>query len=287
MKLSSLAATALLGASSLAFVAGPALAQPAPGTSDWSGPYVGLNAGWNSTNTSVSPSSATTNQLSGVNAGAGPVTVPPATFSTLPMDLSNQSWAAGGQVGFNHQMGHWVVGLEGDMDALGGRSRQFSNYALPATSLTSANAVTIARGTEPDWTASVRGRVGWATGRLLIYGTGGLGLADARQTAFYTYAPTVTPGVAAANPGTAFGPYGNASSADQVMVGYTAGGGAEFALNRAVSVGAEYRHSDYGNASFALGSNAPGATHEYTRIGLSDDQVLAKVNFRFGGGGFF
>ena len=287
MKSFSLFATALLGASSLALIAGPALAQPAaPGTFDWSGPYVGLNAGWNSANSSVSPSTATTNQLTGVSAGAGAVTVAPATFSTAPMDFSTQSWAAGGQVGFNRQSGHFVYGLEGDMDGTGGHARQFSNYALPATALTSANAVSIERGTAPDWTASVRGRVGWAVDRVLFYGTGGLGLADARQSAFYSYTPTVTSAVATANPGVAYGPYGNLSGEDRVMVGWTAGGGAEFALNRAVSIGAEYRHSDYGDANVALGSNAAGATHEFTRIGLSDDQLLAKVNFRFGGGLF-
>jgi outer membrane immunogenic protein len=285
MKSFSLAATALLGASALACLAGPALAQPAPDTHNWEGPYVGLNAGWNSANTSVAPGTATTQQLTGVNAGAGPVTVPPATFNTAQQDYSTQSWAAGGQVGYNHQIGHWVLGAEGDMDALGGRSRQFSNYALPATSLTSANAVSISRSTNPDWTASVRGRVGYATGRLLIYGTGGLGLADARQNVTYGYAPTVTPGVAAANPGTSFGT-SNGDTNDRVLVGYTAGGGAEFALNRAVSIGAEYRHSDYGDNTYALGSSAPGATRENTRIGFSDDQVLAKVNFRFGGGFF-
>jgi len=138
----------------------------------------------------------------------------------------------------------------------------------------------------PDWTASVRGRVGWAMDRVLLYGTGGLGLADARQSAFYAYTPTVTSAVTTANPGVTFGPYGDGSGEHRVMVGWTAGGGAEFALNRAVSIGAEYRHSDYGSADFALGSNAVGATHEFTKIGLSDDQLLAKVNFRFGGGLF-
>jgi opacity protein-like surface antigen len=287
MKMSSFVTTALLGAAGLALIAAPASAQPnAAATYDWSGPYVGLNAGWNSANTTASPSSATTNQLTGVSAGGAPVTVAPATFPTAQMDYSSSSWAAGGQIGFNHQMGNIVLGVEGDMDGVGGRSRQFSSYALPATALTSANGVTIERQTDPNWTASVRGRVGWAMDRFLIYGTGGLAIADARQTAFYSYTPTVTGAVAAANPGTTFPPSFNAASEDRTMVGWTVGAGGEYAINRAVSIGAEYRHSDYGSHTYGLGDGAPGDTREFVPIGMSDDQVLAKVNFRFGPGMF-
>ena len=290
MKNRSFVLTALAGASACALVA-PAFAQPpaagpAPDTVDWNGPYVGLNLGWTGANSQARPGSATTNQLTGVSAGAGPVGVPPATFPTAQMNYSTSSVTGGGQVGYNHQMGHVVVGLEGDMDAVGGRARQFSSYALPATALTSANTVTINRSTEPNWTATIRGRVGWATGPVLVYGTGGLALADVRQSAFYTYTPTVTAAVAAANPGTSFGPFANGSSAGSVLTGWTIGGGAEYAVNHAVSIGAEYRHADYGHSTYFLGSGAPGATSEAARIGFADDQVLAKVNFRFGPGMF-
>ncbi|HEY2707181.1 MAG TPA: outer membrane beta-barrel protein [Caulobacteraceae bacterium] len=284
MKIVSFVTAALAGASSLALYAGPALAQPSTDTTDWNGPYVGLNAGWNSSNTTALPSSVTSNQLTGLSNGAATVTVPPATFPTARMDYSTQGFAGGGQVGFNHQMGHLVLGLEGDMDGTGGRSSQFSSYALPATGLTTGSTVTILRRTDPDWTATVRGRVGYATGRMLFYGTGGLAIADARQSALYGYAPTPAAGIAAANPGAALGPFSNGGADDRVLTGWTVGGGAEFALNRAVSVGAEYRHSDYGHDSYSFGGGGAGATGETLPINLTDDQVLAKVNFRFGNG---
>src|SRR5471032_304557 len=172
MKLFSFVATALLGGGSLALFAAPAIAQPDNGTVDWSGVYVGANAGWNNAATQVHPSSATTNQLTGLSNGAATVNVPPATFATSQMDLSDQSWAAGGQVGINKQRGNMVFGLEGDMDALGGRARQFSSYALPATGLTTGSTVGIDRQTDPNWSASLRNRLGWATGNVLFYGTG-------------------------------------------------------------------------------------------------------------------
>jgi opacity protein-like surface antigen len=286
MKSFSFVTIALLGASGLALIACPAAAQPAAPSVDWSGVYVGANVGWNSSATQVRPSNATTNQLTGLSNGAGAVTVPAATFPTSQMDFSDQSWAAGGQVGVNKQRGNVVFGLEGDMDALGGRARQFSSYALPATGLTTGSTVGIDRQTDPNWSASLRGRVGWATGNVLFYGTGGLALTDVRQSALYSYAPTAGAGVAAANPGANLGPFANGASADNTLVGWTVGGGAEYAINKQISIGAEYRHSDYGTTTFGFVAPGAGATEENAPFHVSDDQVLAKINYKFAGGLF-
>jgi outer membrane immunogenic protein len=283
----SLTTTALAGAAAFAFAV-PALAQPAPAsdTVDWTGPYVGLNVGWTGSGNQATPGTATTNQLTGVSAGAGAVTVPPATFPTSRMDYSSDGLAGGGQVGYNKQFGHIVFGLEGDMDGVSGRSGQFANYSLPATGLTSANAVAIGHFAQPNWTSTIRGRVGYAMGKLMVYGTGGLAIADVRQQAFYSYTPTTTAAVATANPGATFGPYSNFGTRDNTLTGWTVGAGAEWALNKQVSIGAEYRHSDYGNSTYNFGSSAPDTTSEAARLGFTDDQVLAKVNFRFGPGMF-
>jgi len=285
MRLFSFATTALAGAAAFAFAV-PALAQPASDTVDWTGPYVGLNVGWTGSNNVATPGTATTNSLTGVSAGAGAVTVPPATFNTSRMDYSSDGLAGGGQVGYNKQFGHIVVGLEGDMDAISGRSGQFGSYSLPATALTGANNVTIGHFSQANWTSTVRGRVGYAMGKLLVYGTGGLAIADVTQTAFHAYTPTTTAAVATANPGATFGPYSNYGSQDNTLTGWTVGAGAEWALNRQVSIGAEYRHSDYGNSTYNFTSSAAGGTSEAARLGFTDDQVLAKVNFRFGPGMF-
>lgn len=287
MKSLSLLTTAAMGAAAFAACAAPAAAQPpASGEVDWSGPYVGANVGWSGSNSQALAGGATTNQVTGANGGAGAVTVPPVSFPTAQMDYGASSWAAGGQAGFNHQMGHLVLGFEGDMDAVGGRASQFSSYALPATGLTTGGAVSIDRFTDPGWTASVRGRVGWATGKLLLYGTGGLALADVRQGAAYAYAPTPTAAAAGANPAGTFGPFANASASEDTLTGWTVGGGAEWRLSPAISLGAEYRHSDYGQPGYSLGANAPNATFENPKIGFTDDQVLAKINFHFGPGVF-
>ncbi|HUZ12343.1 MAG TPA: outer membrane beta-barrel protein [Caulobacteraceae bacterium] len=271
---------AVSGLASFALV-GAAAAQPT-----WSGVYAGLNGGWNSWSNHVDPSQVTVNQLSGVNAGAGPVTVPPTTFSTFGVDNKGSSGTWGGQLGVNAQSGALVFGVEGDLNALYGARSQTSAFTLPATGLTTGSATTVTNYTDPHWMGSVRGRLGWAMGPLLLYGTGGVAFAGVREATGYGYAPAVTPAVTTANPGTTFGPYANGSSGDRTLTGWTVGGGAEWALSRHVSIGAEYRHSDFGHRTFVSGGGGPNQLSGASRMGFSDDEILAKVNYRFGGGLF-
>jgi outer membrane immunogenic protein len=289
MKISSFVFAALAGASSVALFAGTASAQPSgppPGEVDWTGVYIGLNGGWNDANEQARGGTATVQQLSGLapSTGAAAVTVPPATIATRRMDFSASGFAGGAQVGYNRQMGHIVLGVEGDMDGVTGDATQFSSYTLPPTALAGASPVNIDRFVHPEWTATIRGRAGYALGPVLLYGTGGLALADVREGALYSYTGEATGATAAANPGFPFGQTGGLSGVNSVRVGWTVGGGAEWALNRQVSLGAEYRHSDYGRDNDFLGSNAAGNVSENARLGFSNDQVLAKLNFRFGPG---
>jgi opacity protein-like surface antigen len=291
MKSAAFGAPALAGAVGLALSAGTAFAQPdngppPQGEYDWSGVYVGLNAGWNDLATHADSSTVTVNQLSGVNAGSGTVTVPPTTFQADRMRFSRSSWSGGGQVGWQKQSGHLVLGVEGDMDSLGGHGSLAAAYALPGTALTTGSDVSLERFTRPNWDASLRGRIGYAFGPALIYGTGGLAVADVTESALYGYSPTVTPAVATANPGVAYGPYANYASNEAAHTGWTVGAGGEFAVNRAVSLGLEYRYSDYGKPTYAFVSDGPDSVSETPAIRLTDSQVLAKLNFHFGPGVF-
>lgn len=259
---------ALAGATALA-CALPALAQPAGDTVDWNGVYAGLNAGWNDAATQAGSGLATTHTTS--------TAVPTDTFPTRQMDYSSSSWAVGGQIGANKQIGHYVFGVEGDFDGVGGRSGQLSSYDLTRPP-TAGGTVGIDRVTRPDWTSTIRARAGYAVGPVLFYGTGGLALAQANQAAYYSYSGPTTGGTP--------GPYSNAAVHNEFMAGWTAGGGVEWALTHQISVGAEYRHSDYGHQPNFVGNGVPGATSENNTLGYSDDQVLAKVNYKFGAGIF-
>ncbi|MGA2129870.1 MAG: porin family protein, partial [Xanthobacteraceae bacterium] len=103
------------------FVAGPALAAdlPAPAykapavapfANNWTGFYVGGNAGWvgsaNRTGTNAGTDTGA-GGLGSVLAGGGL----PASF-----DVPSSGFLGGGQIGYNWQINTWVVGLEADAD---------------------------------------------------------------------------------------------------------------------------------------------------------------------------
>lgn len=67
---------------------------------------------------------------------------------------------AGGTVGYNHQMGQFVIGLEAD----GAWSGIEDDDGVFETSI--------------DWLSTVRGRVGFALDNFLIYGTGGAAIGE-------------------------------------------------------------------------------------------------------------
>ena len=230
------------------------------------------------------PSTNSVNQLSGVNNGTGTVTVPSTTFTSSAARMRSDSGTWGGQVGFDKQMGHWVLGFEGDLDANYGSRSTTSSYVLPGTALTTGSQVAVTRYVKPSWEASARGRIGWAMGPTLIYGTGGLAWEQTRNGALYTYSPTVTGAVAAANPGATFGPYASGGAANGARTGWTVGGGAEWLVSRHVSVGAEYRHSDFGHHDDVFGSAGPDGVIGVTRTNVHDDAVTARLNYRFGVG---
>ena len=87
------------------------------------------------------------------------------TFSNPDGDINLNGFAglAGGQVGYNHQIGHVVWGLEGDMAWTGfSEGREFDlrdNYVKA----------------QMDWLATLRGRLGVASGNGMAYVTGGRG----------------------------------------------------------------------------------------------------------------
>jgi outer membrane immunogenic protein len=188
----------------------------APTAYNWSGFYVGANGGggWGTSNW---------DSAGGFNLSGGVI---------------------GGTAGVNWQLGHAVLGLEGDVD--------WSNLKGSSTSTLCPAGCT----TSNDWLATVRGRAGYAFDRFLPYVTGGLAVGDVKAS---------TP---------AF------SVATQTNAGWTAGGGVELALTNNWTAKAEYLHVDLGNMNcgFSCGVVAN------NNVSLKSDLVRGGVNFRFGGG---
>jgi len=107
----------------------------------------------------------------GVNAGIGGDKVDyPFTTLAAPLtsgNVNNTSFGgfAGGQIGYNWQINNWVWGVETDIQWTNMRSRFNASLVAPAASLTAT--------TEMKYFGTVRGRLGYAWDRTLLYFTGG------------------------------------------------------------------------------------------------------------------
>jgi outer membrane immunogenic protein len=113
----------------------------------------------------------------------------------------------------------------------------------------------------------LRGRVGFAVDRALLYGTGGLAVANVK------YADHTSDGVPLMNSG------------DATRAGWTAGGGIEWALNGNWTVKAEYLHVDLGNVSYNNVCSPAGlcATGLVLDHKTREDIARIGINYRFGG----
>jgi len=252
----------------------------------WTGWYVGGNVGWMRGNTDFDQVCANINDPACPNLfpgftfntfipGVGNVpTVVPANLGAIPAgSLSDKSFMGGGQVGYNVQSSFVVFGAEADLDWAHIRGTLTSNaVAVPPGLL---GTVTSTSSFENNWVASVRGRLGATFGRFMVYGTGGIAFAETKVNTTFAFTPPANAIPGSAPPG----PTGNNWS--QVLAGWTAGGGAEFYVTDRISVGAEYRHSDFGHSNnVLLGFDVTGAPI-YTNIKYTTDQVTVRGNWHF------
>jgi opacity protein-like surface antigen len=74
----------------------------------------------------------------------------------------------------------------------------------------------------------------------------------------------------------------NAANDENVQGGWTAGGGAEYAMNRILSLGLEYRHNDFGDHTYVYSGRTGPIFPGSTRVGIDSDQVTFRVNFLLG-----
>jgi outer membrane immunogenic protein len=224
LSLSILLATAVPVAAADLSEASPDYGKPTAAPTLWSGPYVGIDGGygWGSTSHSFD--------------------------NGAPSGNSHPAGALGGAfAGYNYQTGHFVAGLEADIEAAD-LSGSFSN----ASGITSQGSARL------DWDASLRARFGEAFGPSLPYLTGGV--------AFGGYKFTGGPLPIA---GPCCGGY------SETLTGWTVGAGWDYAFTRHLVWRIEYRYTDYGKASGGLPPPFPGVTMptknttNVVRVGLS------------------
>jgi outer membrane immunogenic protein len=232
-------------------------AQSGAALLNWSGFYIGGNAGgiWGDYGFSDSGIDVTVPRPLG---GTAIVTVDVPAFNAN----SGSDFIGGVQAGYNRQFGSFVFGVEGDADGTFlGASKSFTL----SSPMLDVNGLSAKREASTDWMLTGRLRFGYAWNRILLYGTGGIALTDINIGASDFYSVTA--------PGT------QSSSDSDIVVGWTAGGGIEFAVSDAVSIAAEYRHSDFGGQNYDLNGQNRFTIHS-THVDLMEDQVTLRVNIR-------
>jgi outer membrane immunogenic protein len=224
----------------------------------WTGFYVGGNFGaeWATASDTVNVAPATA-------FGAAL----PSGASLWLSSTTPSSFTGGVQVGYNWQTGPVVFGIEGDIDAQDWKTTQVLTNFSSGTIFVPGDAFTL----ESQWQASLRGRLGYAVDRLLVYATGG---------AAWT-------GVKA---GANFVPFGGdpaTSATDRaILTGGTIGGGFEYAFWNNVSVGVEARYTRYESHTFNGGTVALGvAPFAFTPVTQTIQpntmEILERLNWRF------
>lgn len=220
----------------------PSYLAPAP---MWSGFYVGIQAGWMWGNDGA-------REVDRFWSGANDFARNRAdyTLRALPGNQSFDSTGATGGVtlGWNHQMGSAVLGVEADLSIAGvdGSKRTGGTYAynLPAAQppVTTNYPVRTTSASSMDWFATLRARAGFlVTPATLIYATGGAAFGDPSASltiegAYYTVATGQTPWVSKASGG-------------DTKVGWTIGGGVEHKFSRNWSLKLEYLYYDLGEVT--------------------------------------
>jgi outer membrane immunogenic protein len=227
-----------------AFVPGPAFS--------WTSCYLGAHAGGGWANKAVTdPVQLVQDSLSGA----------PVTTGVTTTNLSPSGAVVGGQIGCDYQFAsNWVVGVEGA--ASGSTMKGSTSVGLPAGFPGDTALVT----TRTDFLPSATARLGYAVDRWLFYFRGGAAWTGGKYTVTGTFA------------GTGFGFEGLDS-----RVGFTAGGGVEWAFLRHWSATLEYDYYQFGHGDVLM-SDSINVVSGPVDVKQSIQVVKVGLNFHIWGG---
>ncbi len=150
----------------------PVYRAPIVAPFSWTGCYLGAHAGgvW-------SRADYTTAMAPGTHLGAAANVLAVSAAGTGSAH-GDGSFIGGGQVGCNMQSGTFVWGVEADISGLSARAN-LNGVGV----LTTGDTFTIDSSTKNSWFGTVRGRVGVAFDRSLLYVTGGLAVTELKYLA--------------------------------------------------------------------------------------------------------
>lgn len=220
-------------------VAAPSSAPLVPPAPRWTGFYAGVNAGavFGQANSSFS-----------LNGG-------PAFGAVSNADTGV---AGGFQAGYNWQSGPLLLGVETDFQFASGSGGKTADCSAALCGVT----LQASYSNSMPWAGTIRGRVGYITGPLLLYATGG-----------YAYGRLETDASASLPFGAAVANWG------ETLQGWTAGGGVEFVMaNTNWSMKMEYLHLAFSHSNTWLLPLGAAITDDAS---ADTNLVRAGLNYKF------
>lgn len=240
-------------------------AQHKTEATNWTGFYVGLNAGG-----AIGSSNAQTG-VAATATGINPSAIP--QIDTIGnQNLTPKGYAGGLQFGYNRQIANkWVLGAEADYGAF-----VTSNSVTETATATccAPDAFTIAQKVSTDWMSTVRLRAGHTvTRRGLLFVSGGAAETQVHYSSLFTIVEEEA---------------SESASPSVLKTGWIVGAGGEFALNKRWSARAEYLYSDFGSVSNAGTVMYIGVANEFDPLvpmthtaTLTSNIARLAVNYRF------
>lgn len=242
-------ASLLAATSALVLGAGAAQAQ----STDWSGPYVGVTAGYSkgdydlrSAPLLTSPGSPFFGSFGGTTANSQP-----------EFEVKGEEY--GLTAGYNMQSGNWVYGVEGDVNLSQANDAVWiADRPSPGT-----NRFNTRLEGDVDYSATLRARLGYSLGPVLLYGTAGGAMMRASLDRSYTNAAGAR----------------IADKDGETYFGLAYGGGAEWALNDRWSIKGEYLRTDFQRETHSHAYGPDGIA--FSRVDQERDVGRVGVNYRF------
>ena len=208
---------------------------PEPAAYSWTGAFAGVQAGYAWGDDRAKEFLTQTGQWTG-----------------LQFPYKTSGGLAGIHAGANYQISSLVFGVIGDLE-YSGLKGGFRDNPGPGNPGGVSNVTVRGQG-------SLRGRVGYAYDRLLVYGTGGLALANLK----YLYL----------NPSSGLG-----ETTSSYHTGWTAGGGVEYAFTDHFLGHIEYRYTNLGSFRYDSKVAYPGFLTGEQRPRFSTARVGASYKF--------
>jgi outer membrane immunogenic protein len=235
----------------------PTKAPPRAPAFSWSDCYVGVNGGG---------AASGSNFKTAVDNGTHLIPNDAATVGAFGTGSGNDSnFIAGGQIGCNWQSETVVYGFEADADYF----RSNARFTNGTGTLSTGDGFAVTQSLTTDYLATLRPRLGVAADRSLFYATGGAAFTRVRY--LETYADTLNAG------------FGSATGS-QSLIGWTAGGGCEYAWSDHFVTRIEYLFAGFPKVTNAVGritDTAGGTNVLHGSADLIIQTVRVGLNYKF------